>query len=131
MKMNTISSQGSLRQSSPFKLLSYILLTLALQACEPSVPDGLIRVKNDSGDSEYNVVEVLGGGAFYSLKPGEAHLLPRGTSSISFSRQYKNYTRRYQVSCPSDLTKGITIKLIDVHLNRMPGGCETTSASKN
>ncbi len=111
--------------------IAVVVLTLVLfSGCEPSVPPGRIRIKNDSQDSSYNMVEVQGGGAYYSLKPGSAALMPMGTSSISFSRAYKDYTRRYEVSCPSSLKDGITIKLIDVHLNRMPGGCITTFASR-
>ena len=103
-----------------------LLITITLLGSEPSVPDGRIRIKNDSQDSEYNVVQVTGSSFSHTLAPGEATLLPRGVRNISFSREYKNYTRRYQVECPAALTKGITIKLIDVHLNRMPGGCVTT-----
>jgi hypothetical protein len=86
-------------------------------------------VKNDSQDREYNVLEVSGGGILASLKPGQTKLMPPGTQSLSFTRRYKDYSRYYSVSCPK-ITKGILIKLIDVHVNRMAGGCKTTSASK-
>lgn len=110
-------------------MVRLLLLLLAFVACEESVPDGRIRFKNDSQDSEFNVVDVSAGGAVVSLKPGESILLPPRTSSISVSRQYRDYVRRYQVSCPYNLKKGITMKLIDVHLNRIAGGCTTTFAS--
>ena len=106
-------------------LIAGAFILAALTQCDPSVPPGRIQIKNDSQDSEYNVVQISGGGSSFSLKPGEYHLLPQGTTSISFSRAYKDYVRRYQVSCPGDLTDGITIKLIDVHLNRIAGGCKT------
>lgn len=85
---------------------------------------------NDSQDSEYNVIQVSGHGKRYTLAPGEEGLFPKGTTSLSWSRKYKDYTRYYQVRCPSSLEKGIRIKLIDVHLNRIAGGCETIDAGK-
>ncbi|MBX7137446.1 MAG: hypothetical protein K1X83_05630 [Oligoflexia bacterium] len=107
------------------------ILIFGLAACEESVPPGRIRISNTSEDTSYNVVRVQGGGAYFSLKPGEAKLLPKGTTSILFSRAYKDFTRNYQVQCPSELKKGISIKLIDVHMNRIAGGCKTISASKD
>lgn len=103
---------------------------LGMQGCEPSVPAGRIRIKNDSRDSEYNVVNVSGGGASCTLAPGKACVLPKDTTSISFSRAYRDFTRYYEVECPTFKGAGFTIKLIDVHLNRMRGGCKTVSASK-
>lgn len=111
------------------RVLLALLGACLFAGCDPSVPKGRILVKNDSRDSEYNVVEVSGGGAYASLKPGETKLMPSGTTSLSFSRRYKDHTRSYSVSCPS-IGKGIVIKLIDVHLNRIAGGCKTTSATK-
>jgi len=87
-------------------------------------------IKNDSQDREYNVIKISAGGASHQLAPGEFAILPKGVTSISFSREYKEYTRQYKVSCPGKQNKGIMIKLIDVHLNRMPGGCVTIGASK-
>lgn len=106
------------------------ILLLSLLACEPSVPAGKIRVKNDSQDREYNVLRVSGGGNSCTLNPGQSCLLPRGTSKIEFSRAYRDFTRYYTVSCPPLGERGITMKLIDVHLNRIAGGCKTVSASK-
>jgi hypothetical protein len=87
-------------------------------------------VKNDSQDRDFNVVQVSGGGRSYALRPGEFALLPGGTRAITFSRQYRDHTKTYQVECPSRLTRGITIKLIDVHLDRIAGGCRTVSSSR-
>ena len=108
-----------------------ITLVAALAtACEPAVPDGRIRIRNDFQDREYNILEVSGGGARFSLAPGEHHLLPGGTRRISFSRRYRDHTKRYEVECPAVHRSGITIKLIDVHLNRIAGGCKTTNATE-
>lgn len=102
-----------------------------LSGCEKAPPNGRIRIRNDIQDSSYNSIAVSGGGASVRLKPGEAILLPRGTTSMFWSRAYKDYTRTYTVQCPhlSEKSSGITIKMIDVHLNRIAGGCVTTSAS--
>ncbi len=108
-----------------------IIFTLLLVVgCESPPPDGYIRVKNDSQDSTYNILEVSGGGGGASLKPGESTLMPKGTTILYFSRGYADHTKRYTVSCPEKLSSGVTLKLIDVYLNRMQGGCVLTSASK-
>ncbi len=112
-------------------ICSIFAATLAAScSSDPPVPQGRIRVKNDSMDSSYNVVRVSAGGRSYALKPGEFALLPKGVSNIRFSRQYADHVKAYTVKCPSKLTEGIQIKLIDVHLNRMPGGCSTIEASQ-
>lgn len=95
-----------------------------------NVPDGRILVKNDSQDSEFNVISVLGNGKYAILKPGERVLLPPGTRSITATRRYATYTRRYSVACPKIEGPGIVIKMIDMHTNRMPAGCKTIGASK-
>jgi hypothetical protein len=106
-----------------------IFTVLILSGCESAPPDGYIRVKNDSQDSTYNILEVSGGGGGASLKPGESTLMPKGTTTLYFSRAYADHTKRYTVNCPEKLTSGITLKLIDVYLNRMQGGCVLTSAT--
>lgn len=114
-------------------MFTFILtIGTSLSGCDRSAPNGRIRVKNDSEDSSYNVVQVSAGGASYSLKPGESAILPKGSTMIYFSRAYKEYTRSYKVECPplKESESGITVKLIDVHLNRMRGGCKTVYARK-
>ena len=107
------------------------MLGCLCQGCSSeSVPDGRILVKNDSQDREFNVISVLGNGKYAILKPGERVLLPPETRSITATRRYANYTRRYSVACPKIEGPGIVIKMIDMHTNRMPAGCKTISASK-
>ena len=107
------------------------LLSLQLLGClGDDVPTGAILIKNDSQDSSYNKVNVVGGGKNVTLSPGASTILPKGTTSITFSRRYKDHTKRYEVQCPGNRKKGIVIKLIDVHLNRMPGGCKTVEAGR-
>lgn len=123
---------GLVKSMKYLQLVIISLILLVLLGCEKSAPNGRIRVRNDIEDAEYNIVNISGGGASISLKPGESQLMPKGTTNMYWSRAYKNYTRSYQVECPtmSSTSSGITLKMIDVHLNRMAGGCKTTSASK-
>jgi hypothetical protein len=93
-------------------------------------PSGQIVVKNDSQDRDYNVITVSGGGLYASLKPGERTTLPAKTLTFSVQRRYKDYVRSYTVECPRLGNKGIFVKLIDIHVNRIAGGCKTTFASK-
>lgn len=111
-------------------LTLFLLSVAAACSFDSSVPDGRIRVKNDSQDREYNVLQVYGGGASFSLKPGEGKLLPMGTTQFTLRREYKDHAREYDVSCQQKITSGITVKMIDAHLNRIAGGCTTTSARK-
>lgn len=116
------------------KNVAHLLLLLsivALAGCK-SVPveDGKITVINDIKDAEYNALEISGGGASHTLVPGEYAILPRGTRAIYFTRRYENYTRSYEVRCPELDGSGIRMKLIDVHVNRIAGGCETVGSSK-
>jgi hypothetical protein len=97
--------------------------------CEAAPPKKTIRVKNDTLDSEYNQIRITGGGVNKLLSPGESVDLPGGIKSFSLSRSYANYTRRYRVECPV-IKNGIVIKMIDVHLNKIAGGCSTVSATK-
>jgi len=109
----------------------HTVLVATLGACaQERPPDGHIVVKNDSQDRSYNVITVSGGGAYASLKPGERLVLPAGIKSFSVQRRYKDYTRSYSVECPPLTGKGVFIKLIDIHVNRIAGGCRTTFASK-
>jgi hypothetical protein len=107
-------------------------LSLAFFGCfGERPPPGRIVVKNDSLDSSYNVITVSGGGMLGSLKPGERMVMPAGTRTFSVERRYKEYIRSYSVVCPALGDKGVFVKLIDIHVNRIAGGCKTTYASKH
>lgn len=121
-----------LKRLSKFHLLFIPTFFLCITGCESAPPNGRIRIRNDIQDARYNIVKVSGGGAAYTLKPGEFALMPKGTKTMYWSRAYKDFTRNYTVECSSlnENKSGIIIKMIDVHLNRMGGGCVTTFASK-
>ena len=110
--------------------LAVVIASICISGCEESVPDGRINVRNDIQDKSYNIIRVSGGGSSFWLKPGESRLLPKGTQNISMSRRYENFTRSYQVECPSRIGSGITVKMINVHLNKIGGGCQTVSGIK-
>lgn len=104
-----------------------LLLVFSVLACERDFPGVGITVKNDSQDREYNIVKIsatVGGKNYYaSLKPGERLNIPSpAAGTIRFSRAYKDHTLSYEVHCPARSDRFL-LKLIDVHLNRMAGGC--------
>lgn len=94
--------------------------------------DAEIVLRNDIEDKEFNeivvdhIVSQSGLSAKqYRLRPGEeTPLALRGITALRFSRRYRDFTRVYEVNCTDDRSKRIVLKLIDVHLNRLPGGCE-------
>ncbi|HMO18612.1 MAG TPA: hypothetical protein PKA63_10240 [Oligoflexia bacterium] len=49
---------------------------------------------------------------------------------MRFIRRYEDHSKVYQVDCPSDFDLVMTIKLIDVHTNRLSGGCRLTKRGK-
>ena len=112
------------------KFITATFLLLMLSACiGENIPDGRIMIKNDSQDRSYNVIKVVAAGLRKKLSPGEKVILPASAKKITLSRAYKDHTREYIITCPKQKS-GILIKMIDAHLNRMPGGCNTTSARK-
>jgi hypothetical protein len=111
-------------------LFALLVIFLGAGCSDEAPPSGSILVKNDSQDRDFNVISVLGGGSYAILKPGERFVLPAGTRTFTAQRKYKEYTRRYTVACPPITGSGITVKMIDMHTNRMPAGCRTVSASK-
>lgn len=94
--------------------------------------DAEIVLRNDIEDKEFNeivvdhVVSQSGlSSKQYRLRPGEeTPLLLRGITALRFSRRYRDFTRVYDVNCADERSKRVVLKLIDVHLNRLPGGCE-------
>jgi hypothetical protein len=107
-------------------------LLLASSACsEPEVPGGRITIRNDILDKEYNtftVDQVLAGGSLSGfrkvLRPTQAVTIPfKHISSLRFTRQYEGYSLIYVVDCPDDIHTAISMNLIDVHSNRLGGGC--------
>ena len=122
-----------LTHKSYFLLLAIsIVAGLIIAGCsqEEPVPYGQVRVKNDFHGDEYTTVVVSAAGRSYTMEPGDRVLLPQGVTTISFKYKQKNYTRYYTVECPRDLGAGINMKLLEVHVNKLDGGCRTVSAEK-
>lgn len=121
-----------LRYTTYFTL--FFIFSSVLGCMNDDFPGNGITVRNDIQDKEYNDIELTGnagGKGFYKrLSPGEKFNIPSTKPvKIKFSRKYADFTRTYLVECPARENR-ITLKLIDVHLNRMSGGCITTQASR-
>lgn len=120
------------REALSLRLLASVTLALAIAAstgCFGSeIPGGQITVKNSIQDKEYNSITVSGSGGGRSIKvtldPGQQATLPRGIKRLTFFRKYQDYSRVYNVVCPADFNQAVTMRLIDVHMNKMGGGCE-------
>lgn len=109
-----------------------IVLVITGSCADPVVPGGEITIKNDIPDREYNsyvvdrVIARSGMTGFRkTIKPGEQVVIPqKGIKSLRFTRRYKDFSRVYVVKCPPGFNKRVTMKLIDVHTNRLRGGCK-------
>ncbi|MCC6933256.1 MAG: hypothetical protein IT292_08380 [Deltaproteobacteria bacterium] len=88
-------------------------------------------VRNDIMDKEYNsfVIDQLqnsmGQISFrQTIKPGEEVVLKQsGITSLRLTRKYADHSKVYVVNCPAKLSSRVRLKLIDVHLNKLSGGC--------
>lgn len=109
-----------------------LIVCMFLIACgDEEVPGGQITLQNDILDKEYNTftvdgVTTSGGSTAYrkTLKPGERATIPhKHITGMRFTRRYRDHSKIYLVSCPPDFKVKTTVKLIDVHTNRLRGGC--------
>ncbi len=110
-----------------------ILILLQVTACGgEKVKGGQITIRNDILDKKYNtfqvdrVITANGSSGFRRLlKPGDEVELPfKWIRSIRFTRRYSDHSKVYVVSCPKGFGEKVQFKLIDVHTNRLGGGCE-------
>lgn len=111
---------------------AFILLLVTFLTCcaDNPVPDGRIRIRNDFRGEKHSTFTVSGGGASFTLRPGEFAVMPPGTTFLSFNYYGEKGLELYQVQCPEIKGKGITINLIDVHVGRIAGGCFTVGHAK-
>ena len=115
-----------LRRLRALALLGLALLPLSGIGCShEKVPAERIMVKNDSRDPEWNVIAVVAGSQRLTLKPGQHVVLPKNTRFFSVQRAYRDYTRYYSVDCPPPGKSGTFIKLVDIHMRQIDGGCRT------
>ena len=115
-----------LRQLRALALAGLALLSLSGAGCShEKVPAERIMVKNDSRDPEWNVIAVVAGSQRFTLKPGQHVVLPKNTRFFSVQRAYRDYTRYYSVDCPPPGKSGTFIKLVDIHMRQIDGGCRT------
>jgi hypothetical protein len=114
------------RQLRAVALLGHVWLAISGSGCSnEAVPAERIMVKNDSRDAEYNVIAVVAGSQHFTLKPGQHFVLPKNTRFFSVQRAYRDYTRYYSVDCPPPGKSGTFIKLVDIHMRQIAGGCRT------
>ncbi len=106
-------------------------MLLAAACSDPKVPGGRITIRNDVLDKTYNtftVDEVMAGGGSAgfrrTLAPGEQVTLPqKNVTSFRVTRRYEDFSRVYVVDCPEGMDRAVMMKLIDIHSNRLGGGC--------
>jgi hypothetical protein len=118
----------------PATLLLYTVF-FCLACADPDSPEFGILVKNDIRDETYNVIRIdnvktKNGRKWlsFNLSPGDRHHITyKNITALRFSRRYARYTQYYEVECPGGLSKGVAMKLIDVHLGRIAGGCKTVN----
>ena len=95
------------------------------------IPGGRLVIRNDILDKQFNtftIDELLtssGRGDFRkTLRPGDEITVPqKHVLSLRFTRRYEDHSKVYIVRCPEELDEEVRMKLIDVHLNRLSGGC--------
>ena len=107
-----------------------ILLAVMTAGCDTftPVPDGRIEFRNDLKGSEYTDIQLSSGALNTTVSSRQSVLLPPGTQFFQLTYNNGRETRSYSVSCPSNISGGIRIKLIDITQNRLAGGC---SANRN
>ena len=119
---------------NPSKSCTLIFVLLFVACHGETIPGGEIKIRNDILDKEFNsfqidhVVAKQGLTGFQKeLTPGEEITLPfKDIRSLQFSRKYSDHTNIYIVSCPTEMNSRVLMKLIDVHTNRLGGGCRLT-----
>lgn len=123
-----------------YKIIYFLLLfCFAISCMNEEIPGGEITIRNDIMDKEYNnilierIITKDGGVAFTkTLSPGNEQVLPaKNIQSFRVSRRYKDYTNIYEVSCPKGFKKKVKMKLIDIHMNRISGGCFLSRKGKS
>jgi hypothetical protein len=114
------------------------LLFLFSSCTSEKIPGGRVIVGNDILDKEFNsffIDQIITSrgmmGVRKKLAPGEEYVIPYpGIRKIRFVRAYADHSKVYQVTCPSTLDTEVTLKLIDVHTNRLGGGCALVKRGK-
>lgn len=107
-------------------IFGLLAVLIAASGCtRESVPSERIMVKNDSREPAYNVIIVTAGAQRFTLKPTQSVLLPKNTRFFKVQRAYETFTRYYSVDCPPPGPHGTFIKLVDIHMRQIDGGCRT------
>ncbi len=119
----------------PVRAFAAVLFFFVGLGCgSPKVPGGRIIIRNDILDKDFNtfvVDQVVAGGAQAGfrrqLAPGDVVTIPhRRVQALRFTRRYRDHLKVYLVECPTELDTEVKMNLIDVHSNRLGGGCVLT-----
>lgn len=121
----------------PYFLTFQFWLICSSVGCNSPSRSAELTVRNDIQDREFNKIVVnqihySRGIALnkFTLSPGDEVNLPYNKiSRFQVTREYSDHSNIYEVTCPIE-KKGVLIKLIDIHLNRMPAGCRLTKAGE-
>ena len=127
----THNSSPRLAKRSVFAAFLAPLILFVSGCGDEEVPGGQITIQNDILDKEFNSftvdsVTTVSGATGYrkTLKPGERSTIPhKNITGLRFTRRYKDHSKIYLVTCPAEFKARTTVKLIDVHSNRLRGGC--------
>lgn len=114
------------------KVLSCTVLCCTVLSCTTEqAPAGRILLRNDSLDKQFadftidQLTTAEGSAGFRAtLSPGEKTLLPRGVTTFRLTRKYRDHSKIYKVRCEAKLSKGMIIRLIDIHSGRLAGDCK-------
>ena len=120
-------------------MLLVTMLFVGVSCCSSeSSNEGLITIRNDIQDKDFNIVEIdqivstAGQGGYDKrLSPGQAVRLPFKTVlSFRVTREYPDHDKVYLVKCPMSLEKEVTMKLLDIHTGKISGGCRLAQKGK-
>jgi hypothetical protein len=109
-----------------------VFLFFLFSSCtSEKIPGGRVIVRNDILDKEFNsffIDQIITPRGMMGLRkkliPGEEFIIPYPEiRKIRFVRAYADHSKVYLVTCPSTLDTEVTMKLIDIHTNRLGGGC--------
>ena len=113
-------------------LLALIVSTLQVTLFLRSAIAAEITMRNDLSDEDKgHIIRIEGvrstaGQKNYrvTLNPGDSVTIPgKNITGFTAVRQYDTYAKKYEVTCPGRTDVAVKTKLIDIHLDKMSGGC--------
>lgn len=118
---------------------SFFVVSLLSASCSrESVPGGQVTIRNDLQDKSFtsftiDQISTKQGSKVFAraLQPGQQVTLPyKDLRQFRLVRPYGDYSRVYVVQCPSGFDEKVTMKLIDIHTDKIAGGCALAKYGK-